>query len=188
MADTPQTQTLLERCKHLGWAVLGISAIVCLAWIPFSQEGRVLQGRVLGLSYQPVDAVVTKTAVTFDPRGKQAVWAWAFGVSVDYAIEGHRFSGNLAAITTWPNVDDGNKARAYKETDPLQEGAHLTVYADPKNPKEIVLHPEDEPHLWFNILVFTPLAALLCILSIVQIVILFSKQNPFNTVPEPNDA
>ena len=188
MTDSRQSQTILERCTHLGWATLGITAVICLSWVPFSQEGRKLQGRVLGLSYQPVDAVITGTRIAFDPRGKKAVWAWSFGVSADYAFAGQGYSGELDAIETWANVDDREKAMNYQRTSALQKGTHATIYCDPKNPKEIVFRHEDEPHLWFNILIFVPLAALLCILSLIQIIILFSKQNPFNTVPEADDA
>lgn len=127
------------------------------AYLIFSHGGNVLQNKLFG-SYIPAEATVEEIIISYDEhnnlRAPSSIYKTIVYLYANYEIDNQNYTGkypleNFVAF----NLFEEKKARAFAADYADQAGAKITIYHDPKNPEESVLHPEDEEHTFLRYLI-----------------------------------
>ena len=128
-------------------AILFLIGCLCLILTP---AGKKLQAKLLG-TYVATDATAVDVFTEeYEVRGKSAgnhIHECRVYLKVSYVADGQTCTGEyvVKAFPFYDRKEAGLFAKNY-----IAAATHVTIYTDPKNPCNSVLHIEDEEHLVLN--------------------------------------
>jgi hypothetical protein len=167
-----------EKLKYVLQIALGIILLTSVLFLVLGQSGKELQVKWLG-TYVPVEATAEKIFVTFNGPGARGVRYHTFvSVAVSYRVENQSYTATYVAKSLVPFDDDEGAALFTKQF--VHEGDPLTIYYDPDDPNQSVLHAEDEVHFGLIFLLVLPgltLSVLLILNALMNLFISKASQN-----------
>jgi len=166
-----------KKLKYIMHILIGLFLLVGSIFLVLTPAGKRCQVPILG-TYIPADATAVEVFTSeYEFKGRSAgnhIHECRVYMKVKYVIDNQLYFGEYV-VKNYPYYE--RKAARIFAKNFMSPGTPLTIYRDPKKPKESVWHREDEEHLvldYSTLLVMT----IGLIYTLFTCALLFEKEQP----------